>query len=327
MALTVRSVANALLRFFAKEQRVIPVVAAGIDDPLPDVIDVMNGALQEMVALGPTFVYRARRAVKIYAPTVVSLPAVTAGALSFTLTTSQGWQDWMLGCSMRVGTERWNEIVSRSGDTVKVLQPMEASGAATMMVYHDAVVLPDNVLRVMAPVAWADAHLLSPVDSLGDLHSRSYQGFGEEDYGTGTSSNAFGSRNVTAAAPTVYFVDSVFEPNDVTPCEGRIRLAPMPRETGVLQYRARLTPAPLTRDDIYAATGSPNDDPGTEIPVPADYVESVFLPICKQRLTASPYFRNAEVKPEIERQFLAAREILKRLSKQSKRGMRMIPGP
>lgn len=325
--MTLRDTAKALLRFLEKDQRAIPVNDSDIDDPLPDVLTAINGAIQEMSVLSPTFIYRARRSVTLHAPTSITIPATTANEATFDLTVGQGWQSWFEGCSFRVGSGKWNEILHRSGDTVTCLHALEATGSnVEAVVYHDSVTPEDDVLRVLSPVQIADRHVLSPVESLTGLQEWLYRGMVDQDFEFHPAATVSLERTTTERLPRVYFVDSHFAEGVTTPSRNRIRLAPMPRETAILDYRARLKPSPFVMSDIYASE-SPDDDPGTEIPVPSDYVESVFLPICCQRFQASPMFRNESVKPEIARQYDTAKTILARLKAQVMSGRRLRPGP
>ena len=104
----------------------------------------------------------------------------------------------------------------------------------------------------------------------------------------------------------------------------RLRLAPLPTAEDRLTLEALIAAPTFATADIYAG-GNPSADPGTKIPVPAPYALSVFLPVVLQRLTGSPYWKNAEAQPEIKRQYDAARQILAKLYPQGSDGLPAVP--
>lgn len=82
----------------------------------------------------------------VRAPMAVTIDQVTADSKGITFT---GWQDWMLGCSVQMGST-WNRFASAAALESEYSGDTEASVAAT--VYQDAVNLDVAVESLMGPV-------------------------------------------------------------------------------------------------------------------------------------------------------------------------------
>ncbi|WP_038164935.1 hypothetical protein [Verrucomicrobium sp. BvORR106] len=321
--MTVRQSVNDLLGYLTPEQRTIPA-ANGEDDPLPACLAAINGALTELATLGPLWQFRARRGARIYSPTTVTIPTLTAGQSTFTL--DGPWQDWMLGCSIQLPGDPWNEIVSRSGTTVTLLHPIVHSAGSNVsaIVFCDCVTAGSDVLQVLRPVAIADGHELSPVNNLSDLQASVYQYWPQEDYGRMTNRSTAVRRTGTEPAPRFYWADTNYVASAVATAS-RIRLGPMPNAEMILHFRARISPPQYTIADVHS--GPPGyTDPGTNIPLRPDLVETIFQPIARQRFTGSPLFRNDNAVGEIKRQYEAAYAIARQMRPQGASGVFLQPG-
>src|SRR4051812_29910416 len=131
--MTVREATNDLISYLSPEQRVIPADPQG-DDPLPEVLTALRGALEEMGTLGPLWQFRARKGARIHAPASVTV-SVTAG--QDTVTLGAGFE-WAKGCSLKLNAEPWNEVVDYDAGTgvATMLQSFGATAAnVTAQIY------------------------------------------------------------------------------------------------------------------------------------------------------------------------------------------------
>lgn len=77
----------------------------------------------------------------------------------------------------------------------------------------------------------------------------------------------------------------------------------MPDEFYSLAYRAGINPIRIDTTDIDNVG---HTDPGTVIPIPNTWVESLYYPICVKLMTGLPQFRNAALLPEVQRRYAQA---------------------
>jgi hypothetical protein len=320
--MTLREAAVDLLSYLSPEQRSIPCDAEA-DDPLPEVLLALRGALEEMGALGPLWQFRARRGARLHAPADVT---VTVSEGQDTITLGAGFA-WARGCSVKLPGEPWNEILDYDAGSgvATLLQSFGASASGvTARIYADCVALPDDVLKVLGPVSIADSHTLTAISNLAQWQSVTYHLWRDDDYGRSGVPVAAVRRTDDPGAPRFYFVDTHFQ-QGYAAAEKRLRLAPMPEQGLVLHYRARVAPGSFSIADIYDAE-HPDTDPGTVIPLDDATARALFLPIARQRFTACPFFRNDNALPEIKRQYAAAYEIAKKMKPQAQGGFWIQPG-
>ncbi len=317
MSLTVRETVNSALAYLDSEQRNIPPSATA-DNPLPSILDAIHGAMQELVCLGPPFQLKAPRSYLVKPPAAITVPTLTAGATTFSLTILQGWLDYFLGCSVLfTGETTYNQIIGRASTTVTLLNPIRTGGTnVTGTVYCDSIILDTDVIQVLRPVTIVGRTQLQPLARLDDvlfaLHGTTWD--------SPDNSDAIVSRNTTGN-PAFYFVDQFYSSVLSEPVK-RLRLAPMPSRltSDDLTIQAILSAPTFDTDDIYGA-GPGYADPGVAIPVPDPFAISVFLPVMLQRLTGSPYWRNKEAAVEINRQYTAARAIITKMFPQAADGL------
>ncbi len=321
---TVRQTVTHLLSFLDAEQRTIPA-ARTEDDPIPACLTAIHGGLSELGTLGPLWQVRARKSATIYAPTTFTIPTLTQGGTSFTLT-APTWQSWMLGCSIKIG-DRWNEIIGRDENTVLLLNPELTTYGTNVSatVWCDCIQLPDNVLQVLGPVAIADGYELIAAKNLSDIHQAVYDYWRTEDYGFGSFTTNARRRTADSPGPRLYWHDTQYT-GSTAPAVSRLRLGPMPISLCVLNYRARMSTPTFTQSDVYNAVTDVSADPGVRIPVRDDLIETVFLPIVRQRFTAAAIFRNESVLGEFKRQYEAALEIARKMKPQTASGGCVQPG-
>ena len=112
-------------------------------------------------------------------------------------------------------------------------------------VYCDSLTLDSDVLEVIAPVMVADRYELTPVDGISAIRYWQYEdGYG--DYGRGfwrSQRRSRQARGTFAYQPQAYFVDTYLR-EDMSSAEPalRMRVAPMPNTSMVIQYRAKIEP-------------------------------------------------------------------------------------
>jgi hypothetical protein len=124
-----------------------------------------------------------------------------------------------------------------------------------------------------------------------------------EDYGMHRQPEAYPTTDPKRLADLAgrvraYSVES-YAPDGVMVPYNRVRLHGTLSTTGTASFKAKLRPPAIT-------------DPASEDtpPVPHEFVASVFLPIARQKLTASPFFRDQAGKEEIANAYKEARSIL-----------------
>ncbi len=318
--LTARESADDLLRFLLVTQRDYPP-AATEDDPLPHVLRAQNQALAECATFGPIFHFTGNRSAVIEATVTLAANAWTARATTVTLPAGASW---ILGCSIKFDAEPWNEIIAWNNGTkvATLLNPFLASGTGSCAVYCDSVTADSDVLQVLGPVAIADGGTLVPRQNLNGIRANQNVNWSDNDYGfRGTNPT---SRSIAIEpAPRCYWVDKQWRTSGAAP--KRIRLAPMPTQAAILNYRARIQPPILTVDDLYD-DGDPTADPGTEIPFEDAIARTVYQPIVRQIFTGSPMFKSAEAKKQIAEDYAKAISIAKQMRPQGPSGHSSEPG-
>jgi hypothetical protein len=275
---------------------------------LDDVIGVMNGGLQEMFDLGPSFMREQNNGGLLNAPTQVTLTATLGSQAISALTTYSAWQ---LGCTIRIaGDDQDNEL---SSSTQLVRPYMGTSGSAIQAtVYADSVQLDATVDRVMNPLTIPNRMpLLAATDRIAFMRFAGYPLVSNTD-GTAYGGPFGWFVKKSVGTPIVWFVESFYN-SALTYLAKRIRFAPMPDTTYAFSYRAALNPPLLATTDID--NGDHATDPGTVIALPNAWVDSIYIPLCIKRLTALPKFHNKEAIPEVERGYKTAIGTLKNASR------------
>lgn len=258
-----------------------------------------TGALEEIYAGGPAAISERRLAFVLNKPTTIS---VTTVSLSTAITVS-GWQDWMIGCTVRIPEDSQdNEFVSAT----ELLKPWmgETSGVQPSTVYGDAVKLPEGTDCVLEPVEIPLWKPLVPATSREQFITWNLPTGYRNEVQPGVS--YYVTINKAVGWPVVWFAEAAFDPSeDFLPIF--LRVNPMPSQAFSITMRARLQPPVITAADIYDGTPS---DPGPDFNIPLSWHESVFLPFAMQRWTAHPSFTNEGSKKEIARQYQVAKNKL-----------------
>lgn len=266
--MTVREAVNAIFRYLRTEQRVIPFTGTTYDDPLPDVLDSFNAALQIIAMNCPLFAAKKQRSVLFRAPATMSVSGLTNGGMAATGTFPAG----AAGCWIQLpGDPDMNRIISINGTTATLQFPhLSADASGTATINYDSADIPADVITVHEPVRFRNSKTrLVPASS-----------------------------RATLAEPmdgeTRYFIESSVIAGAIV---NRMMLSGYFSEATVVEFEARVTLGTVTQADVYDATeeGDPDLDPGVSLPVPADMVEAIFLPIATDIFFSKPSVTNYDI--------------------------------
>lgn len=314
MALTVRKVVEEkLYRFLKSEQASIPYSGSN-RDPLPEALEAINGTLQTLAVFSPLFASKQTKSLLFRAAESVVVTGGTQYASTITKATS--WEDRMLGCKILLaGETQPNRIVSISTTTATLQNPILASsaiGGAT--VYYDAAELPSDVISVNEPVRFVGGYPLRPANGRFNLDQPLYTT--RDDYGRLSMSSVQGS-------PNAYFIESFMQSGASRP-KLRMMLRDAPSIDSIVEYQARVTLGHFTTADVYGA-GPGYADPQTPVPVPSDFVESIFLPLATVRFYGSSLLQNVDLPAAIAKQAQEANELLETMRPQARRTPSLYP--
>lgn len=304
--MNVAAVATQLLTYFSPEERSVPD-SVNYPGRNAAVALAMNGALQELFGEASPWVRYDERGMLLNAPTPVTI-SVTQGSTDATI--SAGWQSWMAGCSIVIANSAFDNAIRNDSSSVVLKIPHDGpTGSVSAMVYHDALTLPADVMRVHGPVQ-AFNRTIGPLVS-GEFP---FVGRGEEDFGfhRRLADPPDPLRVAERAAQPLGYAIETWSKDAVTAPRIRMLLQPSPDRAGMLTYRAMLAP-PLVVSDLTSTVA---------IPVPLGFVQSVFFPVALQRLSASSFFRSdgAGMSAEIERAYQAAMGLLKKTNPRTSAG-------
>jgi hypothetical protein len=200
-----------------------------------------------------------------------------------------------------------NRITGIAGTTATLQFPYLgalATGTATINV--DTVELDADVITVLEPVRVRNTrHHLRAASSREDL-----VGWCQSDGYMG------------------YFIESAVSNGTV---KLRMMLSGYATSDMVIEFQAKTSLGTITAADIY--TGTPGVDPGTAIPVPAQFIESIFLPIALGVFFSTgtitnydvPSLRNEDAPALIRAQEQTALQLLALMVPQSKKPVRLMP--
>lgn len=313
--MTVRESVNAMFRYLRAEQRDIPFPAGTTyDDPLPDAIDAMNTALQQMAVYLPLFGAKQQRSAFFHAPTTFTVATLVEGGMTAVKPGPEKWPSWTAGCLVQLpGDPNMNRIVSTAGLTATLQFPhlsSATSGEAT--VFCDCAELPEDVITVLGPVR--------PRGSRHSLPAAS----GREELATGDGGDVR------------YFVESAVANRQV---KLRLMLSGPVSTATVIEFQARTTLGTITASDVYddgevVEPGEQASDPLVPLPVPANFVESIFLPIATDIFFSKPCvtnydvssLRNEDAPKLVRQQAQVARDMMERMRPQGRKSARIRAG-
>ena len=247
------------------------------------------------------------------APVQISGLTLTKGSKTFLTSGTGTLPTWSEACAIRIaGDPRDNVIETRdaSSTTATLALPYAGNTTAggTATVYQDCITLGTSVTGVQPPVIILGEHELVPLRSQRDLqtfapsvgHNR------EAVYGQLHDSFVVAEQR-DVDVPIGYLIErGVTSTGRVF---NRLRVSPFPDKEYVLQFEERAQ-APR----ISSLT------PGTtEIPIPQDYAEAIFMPMLRYQFTTQKHFDASAIRAALKEQCQDAFTLLAKLKPQTAR--------
>lgn len=306
--ITVKQVAMQLLKYIGIRQLAPEDQSSQLESVQPgdldEVASAITGAMQEVFFSAPEEIREQRSGSALRAPLNTT---ATATQYSTTISALSGYASWMNGCTIRLaGDDQDNELVNA---TTLATPYMGATGTGIQAtIYNDCINLDPTVDHVKGPVELPNQAPLYPANDR--LNFLQWLGV---PLITDTSGRAYGSPffyfyKRTVSRPRAWFCEGYYDSAQGF-YQKRLRIGPMPDTTYPVAYRVALSPPRYSAADID--NGDHTTDPGTLIPVPNSWVESILIPVAKQRFTCHPAFKNESAKQEIARQYKAALDIIR----------------
>jgi hypothetical protein len=307
--MTIAAIAARLLTHFTPEERSIPD-SGTYPGRNAAILGAINGALQEMFDSSSLWIRQTKRGAILQAPATVNI-ALTNGSTAGVIEVAD-WKDWFAGCTLLVsGSEYDNRILNDNRNVVLMLPHEGATGTFPCTIYHDSVTLGTDVLGVLSPVR-IDRRDIFSSETLDAFTSRS----SDKDFGFSRqySGNRFAPQtSSTSARPLTYDVVS-WSPSSTTAPASRIRLYPAPDKQYSLDYEAKLLPPAVTN---IASTDT--------LPVPHQWIDSIFIPIAEKRLSASPFWGGVLGRDALATNYQQALVLLRTASPRKHRGINLRP--
>lgn len=302
--MTVREVIATMLSYLRVEQRSIPY-AGGPDfnDPIPDALGSCNGALQRINALGPLFASKQQRSAYFRAPSTLAVTGLTRGGI----TATGAFPAWSAGCWVQLpGDEAMNRVLSITGTTATLQFPhLSDSTTGTATINVDTAELDADVITVLEPVRFrGSTRQLVAVSNREEL--------------------------AVSCGDVRYFIESAISNGSV---KLRMMLSGYVSTDTVIEFQARTASPKLTVADVYSDADT-SVDPGVAIPVPANFIESIFLPLALDDFFATPSvvnydissLRNQDAPSLIREQAKTALAMLEQMRPQGKKPKRLSSG-
>lgn len=247
------------------------------------------------------------------APVQISGLTVTKGSKTVLTAGTGTLPAWSEACAIRIsGDAQDNEIASldtASAQFTLVLPYAGTSASGAMAtVYNDCLTLGTSVSGVQPPVIILGEHELVPLRSQRDVHTFAPSVGHNREAVYGLLHDSFvvaEQRDVDV--PIGYYVDrGVTSTGRVV---NRLRVSPFPDQDYVLQFESREQAPRITS----LSPGS------TEIPIPQDYAESIFLPMLRYQFTSQKHFEATQIRQSLKQQYEDAFNLLAKLKPQMAR--------
>ncbi len=304
--MTVRDITTAMLSYLREEQRGIPYGGdTAYVDPIPDAVSSINNAIQKMAVIGPLFAAKQQRSAYFRAPSTLAVSGLANGAK----TATGAFPAWSDGCQVLLpGDEEPNRITALSGTTATLQFPyLGALTTGTATINVDTVDLDSDIITVHEPVRLRGGrYRIQAVSNREDL-----------------------SRLGPAEGIMRYYIESALSDGLV---KQRMMLhGYVPADT-ILEFEARTSLGLVTVADVYNET--PGEDPGVMVPVPAQFIDSILLPLALDiffsKASITNYdvssLRNQDAPKLIAAQAALAMEMLEKMRPQGNKPVRMMPG-
>ena len=267
-----------------------------------DIAMIMTAAMQEMYDDGPSEMSQRPGSCYLHAPTNVTLN-VTVGSNAITSVTT--YASWMEGCTIRIsGDEQDNEIINST--TLGRPYTGGTANGVSAVVYADSYTFDDTIQHIMEPVFSSNPQNFWPIQMASSAEDFSRMG-GWPMVGT-PSGFAMGSlwlfsKKTASGRILAWMSDGYYDPA-LNYLKRRMRFTPMPDRAMSIGFTALHNPPRII--------GSQISDSNTDVlPVPNTWVESIYIPICRQIMTGHGLFKSNDSKPEIARAYKAAKARLK----------------
>jgi len=285
-----------------------PSVPQGQPSPIErgdkeDIAQIMSAAFQEIYDDGPLEMSQRPGSCYLHAPIAVTFTA-TQGSNTVSAVTT--YASWMEGCTLRCdGDGQDNELINA---TTLARPYTGTTGSTAGTVYADAYSFDDTIQHIMEPVFCGNAQALQwPIMMAGDAEEFARVGGWPPLSGDNSSFGAGGlsqwwygfSRKSIGNRPFAWLADAYYDPT-LAYLKRRIRFAPIPTEQLSIGFTASHNPPRITADQIVEG--------GTALlPIPNGWVESIYIPICRQLLTGHGLFTAENSKGEIMRAYSKAK--------------------
>lgn len=253
---------------------------------------VITGALQEVHSIKPE-AFRGRLGFTLAAPES-GTAVVTAGSTSVDLS-SWGNKD-LRGRTFRMGSALNQIAPSESAPGNAFILPWDGmSGTAGISVYGDAILIGSDAFSVMG-----DVHLegYGPLRPCPDRST--YTAYRDELWGLDYGLRPYAmtvTRNT--GIPESWWTETACLPTGHT--QLYLRFAPLPEREYQVSFDVAYCPREISTNDLEGSI---------PLPVPGRFFDGILIPYALQRWTGSPWFRNAEAREEIARQYKTAERML-----------------
>lgn len=270
---------------------------------LDDIAGIMTATIQELSDIGPTEARNRDTGAWLNAPTQVSLTCTQGSKVISGLTPFPNNADgtpWMLGCTIRiVGDGFDNEI----NDQTHLSRPfLGGTGATTATVYGDCVQLDETIGQILPLVQIPPQWPLIAANTREQFMQIAGYPLVTDSNGAPYGWPGWWFTQKAIGRPVAWFVDSYYD-STKTFLPRRLRVGPMPDQFYSLAYRVGLNPIRIDTTDL---DNSGHTDPGTVIPIPSTWVELIFIPMCRKRVSGLAQFRNSASLKEIDRAYAQA---------------------
>jgi hypothetical protein len=274
------------------------------------ILSDINATLQKLWTMLPPWWSTKTTGELLRAPVQVFGLIVTEGSKTVVTDGTGTLPVWSEACAIRIsGDPRDNEIVGRDSAAASFTLTMPYAGQSgsgvTATVYNDCITLGTSVSGVQPPVIILGEHELVPLRSQRDVHTFAPSVGHNREAVYGQMHDSFivaEQRDVDV--PIGYLVErGVTTTGRVI---NRLRVSPFPDKQYVVQFEERAE-APRIAG---LAPGS------TDIPIPQDYAESIFMPMLRYQFTTQKHFDASAIRAALKEQYQDAFQLLAKLKPQ-----------